>query len=54
MAARRSSVAGIVRRVDAGRRAPAMAILVGSVSGRVAIQRRTACERGRAHRRVTI
>jgi hypothetical protein len=44
-----SSVVVIVRRADAGRRAAAKPILVGSVSRRVAIQRRTACEHGRAN-----
>jgi hypothetical protein len=39
----------IVRRVDAGRRATARSILVGSASRRVAIQRRTACEHDRAN-----
>jgi hypothetical protein len=49
MAAAGSSVIVIVRRVDAGRRAMALPILVGSVSRRVAIQRRTTCEHGRAN-----
>ncbi|WP_445149151.1 hypothetical protein [Baekduia sp. Peel2402] len=44
----------IVRRVDAGRRAIAQPILVGSASDRVAIQRRTACEHGRGNLATTI
>jgi hypothetical protein len=44
-----SRVVVIVRRVDAGRRAAAQPILVGSASCRVAIQRRTAREHGRAN-----
>jgi hypothetical protein len=44
-----SSVVVVVRRVDAGRRAAAQPILVGSASCRVAIQRRTTCEHGRAN-----
>jgi hypothetical protein len=54
MADARSSVVVIVRRVDAGRRATARSILVGSASRRVAIQRRTACEHDRAHCASTI
>jgi hypothetical protein len=50
----RSSVVVIVRRVDAGRRAMAQPILVGSASRRVAIQRRTACEHGRGNLASTI
>jgi hypothetical protein len=49
-----SSVVVIVRRVDAGRRATAQPILVGSASGRVAIQRRTTREHGRANCASTI
>jgi hypothetical protein len=45
----KSSVVVIVRRADAGRRTTAQPILVGSASRRVAIQRRPACERGRAN-----
>jgi len=44
----------IVRRVDAGRHATAQPILVGSSSRRVAIQRRTPCEHGRANSAPTI
>jgi hypothetical protein len=43
----KSTVVVIVRRVDAGRRAIAQPILVGSARNRVAIQRRTTCEHGR-------
>jgi hypothetical protein len=50
----RSSVVVIVRRVDAGRRAIPQPILVGSARHRVAIQRRTACEHGRANLGSTI
>jgi hypothetical protein len=50
----KSSVVVIVRRVDAGRRAMAQRILVGSVSRRVAVQCRTACEHGRANFASTI
>jgi hypothetical protein len=42
-----SIVVVIVRAADAGRRAAAKPILVGSVSCRVAIQRRRACEHDR-------
>jgi hypothetical protein len=44
----------IVRPVDAGRRAIPQAILVGSARNRVAIQRRRACEHGRANFASTI
>jgi hypothetical protein len=44
----------IVRRVDAGRRAAAQPILVGSASCRVAVQRRTACEHDRENFAATI
>jgi hypothetical protein len=47
MAEAKPTVVVIVRCVDAGRRAAARPILVGSASCRVAIQRRTACEHGR-------
>jgi hypothetical protein len=49
MGAAESSVVVVVRRVDAGRRAMAQPILVGSASRRVAIQRRPAGEHGRAN-----
>jgi hypothetical protein len=49
-----SSVVVIVRRVDAGRQAMPRPILVGSARCRVAIQRRTACEHGRANFASTI
>jgi hypothetical protein len=49
-----SSVVVIVRRVDDGRRAIPQPILVGSVRDRVAIQRRTTCEHGRANPATTI
>jgi hypothetical protein len=45
----KSTVAVIVRPVDAGRYAAAQPILVGSASCRVAIQRRRACEHGRGN-----
>jgi hypothetical protein len=48
------TVVVIVRRVDAGRRAIAQPILVGSARNRVAIQRRTACEHGRGTSASTI
>jgi hypothetical protein len=44
-----SSVVVIVLRADAGRRAMAQPILVGSVSRRVAIQRRPGRDHGRAN-----
>jgi hypothetical protein len=50
----KSTVVVIVRRVDAGRRAIAQPILVGSARNRVAIQRRTACEHGRGNFASTI
>jgi hypothetical protein len=49
-----SSVVVIARRVDAGRRTISQAILVGSSRERVAIQRRAACEHGRANFASTI
>jgi hypothetical protein len=45
----KSSVVVVVRSVDAGRRTISQAILVGSSRDRVAIQRRAACEHGRAN-----
>jgi hypothetical protein len=49
-----SSVVVVARRADAGRRAIPQAILVGSSRDRVAIQRRPACEHGRANSASTI
>src|SRR3954463_1490055 len=49
----KSTVVVIVRRADAGRRAAAQPILVGSASCRVAIQR-PACEHGRGNFASTI
>jgi hypothetical protein len=50
----KSSVVVVVRRVDAGRRTIPQAILVGSSRDRVVIQRRAACEHGRANLASTI
>jgi hypothetical protein len=49
-----SSVVVIARRADAGRRTIPQAILVGSSRDRVVIQRRPACEHGRANPASTI
>jgi hypothetical protein len=49
-----STVVVIVRTADAGRRAIAQPILVGSARNRVAIQRRRACEHGRGNSASTI
>jgi hypothetical protein len=54
MAAAESTVVVIVRTVDAGRRATAQPILVGSASCRVVIQRRRACEHDHGNSAATI